>query len=141
MSNSTNICNPYIESTLTSPFSCVAPTAPYNSSFNATTGPNTYTKDSLYDNLGALRSCCTSDVNAYGNQEGGACYYYCTEKDQGTFSETQACIKNYTSQHPEESFSGITCPDSSGATMLGRTGGWGGLVILSLVVSAAATMM
>lgn len=33
------------------------------------------------------------------------------------------------------------CDTTSGASALGRTSAWGGLVMLSLVVSAAATML
>lgn len=124
MSNST--CNPYTESTLTSPLSCVAPTAGYDPNLKATYGPSSYTNHSRLDNMNALRTCCRSEVYGYGPRIEGYCYFYCTEESEATFAETQACVKNYTSQNPEEDFTGLTCPDRSGATMLGRTGGWGG---------------
>lgn len=92
--------------------------------------------------MDALKACCKSPITRDNPESYGTCYSQCktTGKDQAL--EVSWCLGNYTEKRPEYFFASLGCQtELSGATMLGRTSSWGGLVILSLVVSAAATMM
>lgn len=115
-------------------FSCIAPTGPYNPNFNTTNSLGTYTDSTRLANQAALEACCTTPILPYDTSN---CHSYCTGKDSEESLTMQKCISEYISQHPDDSFPGLVCDEKSGATMLRRTSGWGGLAILGLVVSAA----
>lgn len=72
----------------------------------------------------------------------GSCYSTCKTTGPEMALEISYCLGNYTLKHPDYYFGSLGCETTaSGATMLGRTSSWGGLAMLGLVVSAAATMM
>lgn len=86
-------------------------------------------------------ACCVTQVLLYGTREQKGCFHYCRADDEEGSLKMQECFKDYKSRLPDHIFVGLKCDERSGATMLGRTSGWGGLVLLGLVVSTAATML
>lgn len=133
MSNSTD-CNPYTSTSFPFDHSCVATTGPFSPKYNLTNINQTGQSA-----MNALKSCCPSPANITIYPEG--CYSYCKTTGREQALETTWCLGNYTILYPDDFFGGLGCDTRSGATMLGRTSVWGGLVTLSLVVSAAATML
>ena len=102
---------------------------------------------------GALKTCCPQPIFTpqYGNGSGTNCIVTCRNIDASAADNANPCMKDYYDSHAKGNNTGDnfskdlgtwTCngPDPNSGAVLGRTGGWGGLVILSLVVSAAVTM-
>ncbi|OBT76798.1 hypothetical protein VF21_04501 [Pseudogymnoascus sp. 05NY08] len=92
--------------------------------------------------MDALKACCKSPITDVAPDVYGICYSKCKTTGLEQALEVNWCLGNYTQKHPEYFLGSLGCETTvSGATMLGRTSSWVGLVMLSLVVLAAATMM
>ncbi|KFY48272.1 hypothetical protein V495_01478 [Pseudogymnoascus sp. VKM F-4514 (FW-929)] len=138
MSNSTE-CIPSLIYKAPPNFSCLGATGPY--SVNVTSDEHPAANQTGQAVKDALNACCPLDVVQSTEPGPDSCYSYCANNDKEQALKTQNCLDNYAAGHPDYFFGNLKCNIPSGATMLGRTSGWGGLVILGLVVSAAATMM
>lgn len=137
-------CNPGISLSIPGLYSCIGNTGPYNISIPgyASSG-QTDPKKTGQAVMDAMIACCPSSiVTPYGTDDIEPCYSWCSNVDLQHALETSWCLGNYTEARPDSFFAGLGCDTrESGATILGRTGSWGGLVVLGLVVSTAATMM
>ncbi|KFY31470.1 hypothetical protein V493_01078 [Pseudogymnoascus sp. VKM F-4281 (FW-2241)] len=103
-------------------------------------GPN----NSLYD-YGALDACCPSpaSIQGFGDGPGIVCYAYCNNTSVEEAEETQWCMIEYFRKRPQNHglfWKCNTAGNRAGAATRGRASAWGGLVMLSLVVSATVNM-
>lgn len=138
MSNSTE-CVPSLIYKAPPTFSCLGATGPY--SVNVTSDEHPAANQTGQAVKDALNACCPLDVVQNTGTGPDSCYSVCANNDKEQALKTQQCLNNYAAGHPDYFFGNLECNIPSGATMLGRTSGWAGLVVLGLVVSAAATMM
>ena len=125
-------------------YSCVGNTGPYNTSIPGyPSSGNSDPKKTGQAVRDAMIACCSSSgISPYGTDGIEPCYSWCSSPTPQETLKTRWCLGNYTEARPDSFFAGLVCDTrESGATVLGRTSGWGGLVVLGLVVSAAATMM
>ncbi|KFY32177.1 hypothetical protein V493_00429 [Pseudogymnoascus sp. VKM F-4281 (FW-2241)] len=129
-------CNAYSNIDYKDSFLCLGNTGPYNVS-DAQAGYFNQTGQAVWD---AMKACCPSPIELWGPDEVNRCYHYCDIKTSEQAWETEYCFGNYSEAHPDQFFADLKCgtDNKSGATMLGRTSGWGGLALLGLVVSVAA---
>lgn len=133
-------CSPYSSLPGLRDFSCTGTTGPYGQ--NITSPKYTAANQNGQATMDALKACCKSPVTQVHPELYGICYSNCKTKGLEQALEVDWCLGNYTQKRPDYLFASLGCETTvSSATMLRRTSSWGGLVILSLVVSAAATMM
>lgn len=146
MSNA-SLCDPFAAYGFPYQFSCSGNTGPYNPNINLTDTLDKYVNQTGQASQDALETCCPSAVVPISDDTFKTrCFSYCNTTSLEEALEASYCLGNYTLKHPKDFLVNLGCDikgatDDSGAATLGRTGGWGGLVILGLVVSAAATMM
>lgn len=96
---------------------------------------------------GALKSCCPEILAfrpEFGNQSGTNCYVYCNKTTAQQADEANPCMIKYYDDHPgkdtqDERKNIWTCdtPDTRNEAVSRMTSSWGGLVVLSLLVSTA----
>ncbi|KAL5353587.1 hypothetical protein ACLOAV_001624 [Pseudogymnoascus australis] len=143
MSNS--YCSPYSAKSARFDFSCYGTTGPYitdtGGRYNLTIPEYPAINQTGQATMDALRACCKAPVTN-ADDYGEPCFSNCKTTGLEQALEVEWCLGNYTEKRPQYFFANLGCNTMvSGATMLGRSSSWGGLVVLSLVVSAAATMM
>ncbi|OBT64538.1 hypothetical protein VE03_05294 [Pseudogymnoascus sp. 23342-1-I1] len=139
-------CSPYSSLSASFDFSCYGTTGPYHKAdgtgFNLTSLSYPALNQTGQATMYALKACCKSPITQVDTELNGICYSNCRTTGLEQAREVSWCLGNYTEKRPEYYFASLGCETTvSGATMVGRTSSWGGLVVLSLVVSAAATMM
>lgn len=138
-------CSPYSSLGGSYDFSCYGTTGPYTTDtgreYNLTNPDYPSLNQTGQATMDALKACCKAPVTNAADY-GEPCFSRCNTTGLEQAHEVGWCLGNYTEKRPQYYFGNLGCNTLvSGATMLGRSRGWGGLVVLSLVVSAAATMM
>lgn len=143
MSN-TSGCNPRSSFHDVGRFACAGNTGPWGTDiFNVTTPTKPAANQTGQAVMDALIECCPSAVQPAGTDETSRCHSYCTTSGLEEAEKTNWCLGNYTAARPGYYFGILQCDTAvvSGATILGRSSGWGGLVVLGLVMSTVMTMM
>lgn len=134
-------CSPY-SSLSASYYTCYGTTGPYAPGYNITSQKYPGSNQTVQGNMDALKACCKSPITNVDPETYGTCYSKCETTGKEQALEVSWCLGNYTEKRPETFFASMGCETTgSGTKMLGRTSSWGGLVMLSLVVSATATIM
>ncbi|OBT83604.1 hypothetical protein VE02_07984 [Pseudogymnoascus sp. 03VT05] len=93
------------------------------------------------DKPSALYDCCQGSIFTYGDSSTIDCYGYCNATDAKAARTMESCLMDYFSARPDTTTVWKCNTANAGVAIQGRASGWGGLVVLGLVVSAAATMM
>ncbi|KFY15109.1 hypothetical protein V492_02211 [Pseudogymnoascus sp. VKM F-4246] len=144
-------CSPYSSSSAVGGYDCFGTTGPYGTGYhNISSGRFKAPNQTGQKVMDAMIKCCPSDVEAWKDDGAGkTCYSSCKTSGIDEAAKANKCFELYKSQYPDYFFGTLGCnlgdetenADKPGsAPMLGRTGGWGGLVVLGLVISTAATM-
>lgn len=139
-------CDPYSALAKANDYSCYGTTGPYGDAngkgYNLTSAEYPAANQTGQASMDALLACCKMPVTASDPEVDGTCHSQCKTTGLEMALEVSYCLGNYTQKHSDYFYGSLGCETTvSGATMLGRTSSWGGLAILGLVVSTAATMM
>ncbi|KFY81156.1 hypothetical protein V499_00090 [Pseudogymnoascus sp. VKM F-103] len=89
----------------------------------------------------ALYDCCQGTIFSYGDSNLIDCYAYCNATGVKEARDTESCLKDYFSARPDTKTVWKCNTVDNGAAVQGRASGWGGLVVLGLVVSVVTTMV